>query len=225
MTSRHRRVRLLFGAAALAASLTTSLAACSSTSSSSATTVAGTSTDGIGTGTATVTVPADPAAALAEGVAALDVGYHFTATVTVNGATQVVADGDRNGSNSRLAITSAGATVDYVITADGSWAKPADGEWQLLEVAPATSDPIDALRAPVAVEVSPSTGGTLHVKVTVTAVSLGIQAEGNVSVLVNLQGGVITLISYDATVQGGTANVSTAISAITDTTAITAPAV
>ena len=223
MTFNVGRVRLLFGAAALAASLTTSLAACSSTSSSDGTTV--TTTAGTGTGTSPATLPADPAAALSQGVAALDAGYHFTATVTVNGATQLIADGDRNGANSQLAITSAGATVDYVITADGSWAKPADGEWQVLEVAPATSDPIDALRAPVAVEVSPTTDGTLRLKVTVTAVSLGIQADGNVDVLVTLQGGVITVISYDATVQGGTANVSTAISAITDTTPITAPAV
>ena len=42
-------------------------------------------------------------------------------------------------------------------------------------------------------------------------------------VTVTLVGGRITTIAYDATVQGGQANVTTVISALIDTTPITAP--
>jgi len=217
MTSTLRRVRLLFGAAALAASLTTTLA-CSDDSGSAQPT----GTDATGS-TVQLTLPTDPTAALQQGLSALDAGYHLVATVTVNGAVSLQAEGDRLGANSRLAITSAGNTVAYVITPEGNYAKPTDGDWALLDVTPATSDPIDALRAPVSVTAIDTTDGSLLLKVTVTAVALGIQAEGNVDVTVTLVDGRVTTIAYDATVQGGTANVTTAISALIDTTPITAP--
>ena len=61
------------------------------------------------------------------------------------------------------------------------------------------------------------------VQTTVTAVSLGIATEGNVDVQVLLIGGVITQITYAAAVEGGTAEVVTLISAVSDPTPIVAP--
>ena len=65
--------------------------------------------------------------------------------------------------------------------------------------------------------------GTVVVQATVTAVSLGITADGNVDVQVRLVGGVITQITYTAPLDGGTAQVVTTISAVVDTTPIVAP--
>lgn len=216
MATDARLVRLLFGAAALAVSLTTTLA-CSDDSGSPASSTVATGDPAL------PVVVQDPAAALQHGLDQLAAGYHLVAVVTVNGAVSVQAEGDRVGANSRLDITSAGATVSYVITPEGNYAKPADGDWEQLDVAPATSDPIDALRAPVAVATAGTTDGGMQLTVTVNAVALGIQVEGNVELTVTLVDGLITTIAYDAAVQGGQANVTTTISALTDTTPITAP--
>lgn len=226
MTATSRRVRLLFGAAALAASLPLSLVACSDSSSKAPATTGASGTTAPATGsTVAATVPADPTAALQQGVTLLDAGYHFTATVTINGAVTLSAEGDRVGATSRLSVTSSGATVDYVITGDANYAKPADGDWQQLETAPATADPIAALRSPVSVTADIADDGSVVLTVTVTAASVGIQADGNVVLLVTLTGEAITRLSYDATVQGGTANVTNVITPLVDTTPITAPTV
>ncbi|MDO8389077.1 MAG: hypothetical protein Q7V57_01200 [Actinomycetota bacterium] len=216
MATDARLVRLLFGAAALAVSLTTTLA-CSDDSGSPSSSAVGT------TDPALPVVVQDPAAALQHGLDQLAAGYHMVATVTVNGAVSLRAEGDRVGTSSRLEITSAGATVSYVITPEGNYAKPTDGDWEQLDVTPATSDPIDAMRAPVAVTTVGTTAGGLQLKVTVNAVALGIQVDGNVDLNVTLVDGLITTITYDAAVQGGQANVTTVITALADATPITAP--
>jgi hypothetical protein len=167
---------------------------------------------------AEVTVVDLPAA-----IAALDAGYHFVATVRLNGQISLEAAGDRVGAASRLEITSSGATVSYVITPEGNYAKPADGEWERLDVTPATSDPIAALHTPVSVSPGGKEGAGMRLTVTVTATSLGITAEGNVAVDVVVVDGAITEVRYSAAVEGGTAEVVTVISPLADTTPITAP--
>lgn len=232
MSSPTARVRLLARGAALAAFVLLA-SACSSdatteqstTAAQSTTTVAVTSAPGAATTVAVTPAPVtiDPAGALQQGLAALAAGYHFSSVVTVNGTQSLAADGDRIGDASRLVLAGDGGTVSYVITPEGSYAQPENGEWSLLDVPPATADPITALQTPVAVALQPTTDGSVVVRVTVTAVSLGIAADGNVDVDVTLVGGAITQITYSASVDSGTAQVVTVVSAIVDATPIVAP--
>lgn len=234
MTSFTTRVRLLSRAAALAA-IVMGAVACSggSSSSSSLPAINGLTTTSTAATTeptaAAVTIATTPAAtidangALQAGLTALAAGYHFSSTVTVNGTPSLTADGDRIGESSSLILSGDGGTVSYIITPDGSYAKPEGGDWSLLDVAPATSDPIAALLAPVSVATVPTADGSVVVQATVAAVSLGISAEGNVDVQVLLVDGTITQITYTATVDGGTAQVVTTISAVVDPTPIVAP--
>lgn len=232
MTPSTTRVRLLSRVAALAA-VVAFAAACSSDSSSSSSLPAinslATTTTGATTQQPAAVVTTAPAAsidgnsALQSGLGALVAGYHFSSTVTVNGTPSLTADGDRIGESSSLVLSGDGGTVSYVITPEASYARPEGGDWSLLDVAPAASDPIAALLAPVSVATVPTTDGTVVVQATVTAVSLGINAEGNVDVLVALANGAITQITYTAAVDGGTAQVVTTISAVVDPTPIVAP--
>lgn len=230
MTILTNRVRLLTRAAALAAVLTCAAACSSETSTSSslvATTSSATTTTKANDPTTAATTPAvapeDANGALQQGLATLAAGYHFSSTVTVNGALSLTADGDRISDSSSLVLSGPGGTVSYIVTPEGSYAQPEAGEWTLLDLAPATSDPIAALLRPVSTAVLPTSDGTVVVQVTVTAVSLGITADGNVDVQVLLADGAITQITYTAPVDGGTAQVVTTISTIVDTTPIVAP--
>ena len=237
MTSPTARVRLLARGAALAAFVLLA-SACSSTANTEQSTTASQSTTTVALTASTeaattvavtaapvvsATVTIDPATALQQGLAALAAGYHFSSVVMVNGAQSLAADGDRIGAASRLVLAGDGGTVSYIITPDASYAQPEDGEWSLLDVPPATADPIAALQTPAAVTVLPTADGSVVVRVTVNAVSLGIAADGNVDVDVTLTGGAITQITYSATVDTGTAQVVTVVSAIVDTTPILAP--
>ncbi|MGB8860991.1 MAG: hypothetical protein WCC60_17155 [Ilumatobacteraceae bacterium] len=165
----------------------------------------------------------DPNAALQQGLAALAAGYHFSSSVSVNGTQSLLAEGDRIGDASRLLLTGDGGTVQYIIIPDGSYAQPEGGEWSLLDVPPATSDPIVALQSPVSAITLPTADGSVAVRATVTAVSLGITADGNVDVDVLLVNGTIAQITYATAVEGGTAQVVTTISPVADPTPITAP--
>lgn len=220
-----RRVRSLLGGAALVASLV-AVAACSDDGSSADSSGVASSTVAASTtasGDITTTVAPNPGVVLQDALAALTAGYHFTSTVTVNGAQSLVADGDRIGDASRLTITSADATVAYIITAEGSYVRPGDGDWERLDVPPATSDPISALSAPSGIAPLPTADGSVQVRVTVAATALGIAADGMVDVDVTVVNGAVTQVSYTTAIEGGDATVVTVIGPIADPTPISAP--
>ena len=229
MTFFVQRVRSLLVGAALAA-FTLVGSACSSSTSSSTSTVAvptspaasvAPSTTVSATTPGTGTTVLDANAALASAVAALGAGYHFTSTVTVNGAQSLQANGDRIGANSRLTLTSDGGVVSYIITAAGSYAQPEGGDWSLLDVPPATSDPIAALSAPKVVTVLSTSPLTL--KVTVDATTLGVSASGTADVQVVLTSGALTQVTYSAATAAGLASVVTVLGPVKDSTPIVAP--
>ncbi len=173
---------------------------------------------------AATTPPIDPAATLQQAVAALGASYHFATTATVNGAVALRADGDRIGDGSRLAVTANGATVQYVITADGTWVQQPGQDWQQLDDPPATADPVSALSSPSAVAVSQSDGTTVGLTVTVPSVALGIPGDGDVPVSAVVVGGVLTTVGYDTTVSGVPASVTATLGAPADTSPVSAPA-
>lgn len=225
MSQYVQRVRLPLRVAALALLSVVAVTSCSDggndagkagTTGASATLSTDAATTG---GTLAPATPED----LQRARAALDAGYHFSATVAVNDQVSAQAEGDRIGADSRLDITSNGATVSYVIIGGVSYAKPSDGDWEQLETAPATSDPINALRAPTAVTPVDSTDGKQHLAVTVAAAALGVAANGDVLVEVVLVDGALAEVRYTAAVDSGMATVVTTISALTDSTPISAP--
>ena len=216
-------VRLPVRGAVLAGLMLVSIACSDDTTSPPADTSSadGASTMPVGTPT---TAPIDPALTLQQGLAGLAAGYHFHSVVTVNGVETLVADGDRIGDSSRLTLTREGGTVAYIITPTGSYAQPEFGDWEVLDVAPATSDPITALNTPVAVALVQADGaGNVLVRVTLPAVSIGIATEGNVDVDVSLVNGGITRITYATTVSGNPATTVSDIGGLVDATPIVAP--
>jgi hypothetical protein len=235
MSFGNSRVRLLLGGAALA-TFTLLSVSCTSGSSDVAGTsaVSDASTTTLAPGTApptaaatapptTVVATVDPNALLQQGLAGLASGYHFRSSVVVNGTETLVAEGDRVADASRLTLISGGATVGYIITAAGSWAQPEGGEWEALDVSPATADPIFALSAPSAVGVLSDDGTTVRLRVTVPAPALGVGADGTADVEVVLTAGVIKEVDYTTAVQGGVASVATTLGPVADPTPITAP--
>jgi hypothetical protein len=198
---------------------------------------AGCSGDNSGSGTsdsaAPVSTPApvstiqssiDPAKVLKDAIGGLAGGYHFVSNVVVNGTQTLLASGDRLGTGSRLDLTSNGATVKYIILPDASWALPEGGEWELLDVPPANTDPMSALTAPVAIGVLGDAGGEVKLRVTVLATALGVGSEGNADVDVIIKDGVLVEVDYATPVAGGVASVATTFGPVVDPTPVTAPA-
>jgi hypothetical protein len=150
--------------------------------------------------TAPAPPPPDPATTLSGALDALTTTYHFVSTVTLDGAVALVADGDRVGDGSRLTLTSNGGNVSYVITPDGSWVLPEDGDWQALDTDPANTDPIGALRTAAAVQAASNDGTTAHLTVAVAPAALGIAGDAPVNLDVAITANVLSSVTYATTV-------------------------
>ena len=174
----------------------------------------------------TSTAPAvDPVASIGAGLDGLAAGYHFTTTVTLDGADVLVADGDHVGDGTRLTVTRTdGPSVDYVITPAGSWVRPTGGEWDVVAAdTPPTTDPIAALRAPTAATVTAVDGTITTIVATVPALALGVAAEGDAQVQITIDGATLRDITYTAPVDGRSAMVRSVIGPVADATAVIAP--
>lgn len=174
--------------------------------------------------TVAATVPVDGAAMLAQALDGVAAGFHFRTSVTVAGAEVLVAEGDRVGDGTRLTIWSSGTSVAYVITPAGSWVFPEGGEWEALDSAPATTDPLQALRNATAVSGTSVDGVNATLVATVAANALGVPSDGTADVQVLVSGPTLQEVSYDAPVDGQTASVRSVFSPVVDATPVTAPA-
>lgn len=225
MTQRSSRVRPLLGGAALGLLVLIS-AGCSSDSADVAATSANsdvsTSAPSSGGNTTTPT-SVDPTALLQQALAGLQAGYHFTSLFTVNGAEVLKADGDRIGDSSRFSVTTNGALVNYITTPGGNFAQPDGGDWDQLTTQPAVVDPITSLNAPSAITVLSNDGSAVRLRVTVSAVTLGVGASGTADVDVVITDGAITELGYTTTVNGNVGSVANTIGPVVDSTPIVAP--
>ncbi|MCU1387889.1 MAG: hypothetical protein JWL72_1227 [Ilumatobacteraceae bacterium] len=171
-----------------------------------------------------LTAPAvDGATQLQGAVAAMAAGYHFTTTLTIDGAVVLTADGDRVGDGTRLAVTQGGASVQYVITSAGTWVLPDGGEWQELDGDAASTDPIAALATPTSVAISSASGTATTLAATVPAASLGLAGDSPVTMSATIDHGAITTVGYNTTIDGKAAVMQAAISAVVDSTPVVAP--
>jgi hypothetical protein len=170
------------------------------------------------------TQPIDPAATLQQGLAGLGASYHFTTVATVDGAPILTADGDRIAEGQRFAVTSNGATVDYVITPDGTWVQQAGQDWEQVDDPPSTADPITALGAPTSVALADAQGTTVTLTVTVPATAIGVAADGDVPLTATVTDGVLTGVTYTTAVGSRPATVQATFGPPADASPVTAPA-
>jgi hypothetical protein len=167
--------------------------------------------------------PVDGATLLASAIAALSTTYHFTSVVSVDGAVVLSADGDHVGDGVRLALTGPAGIVNYIITPDGSWVMPDGGEWEQLDSAAATSDPITALAAPTNVAVASNDATSITLTVTVPSAALGLPAGPDVTVATQLVDGQLRHVQFDSTVDSKPATVVAEFGPVVDGSPVVAP--
>jgi hypothetical protein len=169
-------------------------------------------------------VAVDGATLLQQAVAASAAGYHFNQTATVDGAVAVTIDGDRLPSGARLAVSNSAGLVYYVITPDGTWLMPQNGEWEVDDSPAPDIDPIGALNTPASVTVASSDGTTVQLAVTVPMASLGIAGDGDAALQVSIVSGVLSSITYNTTTSDGKpADTTTLFAPPADTSPVVAP--
>ena len=173
---------------------------------------------------AATTPPVDGAALLQQAVAATGAGYHFNQTATVDGVVALTIDGDRLPDGARVAVSNDTGKVFYVITPDGTWLMPENGEWEADDSDPPTVDPIAALSSPTSVAVAGNDGTTVQLVVTVPMSALGLPGDGDAPLQVSVVGGALTNITYSTTTSDGKAAVAnTAIGPVVDPSPVVAP--
>lgn len=133
------------------------------------------------------------------------------------------ADGDRVGDGVRLALTADAGVVNYIITPDGSWVMPDGGEWEQLDSAAATSDPIAALTAPSSVAVAAADGPAVTLTVTVPSAALGLGAAADVPMTCELTDGQLQRVRFDSMVAGKPAIVTAQLAPVVDGSPVVAP--
>jgi hypothetical protein len=168
--------------------------------------------------------PVDGPTLLQQAVAATAAGYHFNETATVDGVVALMVDGDRLTDGARLAVRNDAGLVYYVITPDGTWLMPENGEWEADDSDPPAVDPIAALGAPTSVAVAANDGTTVQLVVTVPFSAIGLEGDGDASLQVAVVGGALTNISYGTTTADGKAATATVvIGPVADASPVVAP--
>jgi hypothetical protein len=168
--------------------------------------------------------PVDGAAVLQQALAGTAAGYHFNQTATVDGVVALTVDGDRLTDGARVAVSNDSGLVFYVITPDGTWLMPQNGEWEVDDSDPPAVDPIDALRAPSAVTVAGNDGTTVQLAVTVPLSGLGIPGDGDAALQVAVVGGALSTITYSTSTSDGKAVATTTIiGPVVDSSPVVAP--
>lgn len=168
--------------------------------------------------------PVDGATVLQQAVAATASGYHFNQTATIDGVVALTVDGDRLTDGARVAVSNSSGLVFYVITPDGTWLMPQNGEWEVDDSDPPEVDPIDALSAPTAVTVAGNDGTTVQLAVTVPLSTLGIPGDGDGILQVAVVGGTLSTITYSTTTADGkAASTTTIIGPVVDSSPVVAP--
>jgi hypothetical protein len=168
---------------------------------------------------AQVVLPDGPAL-LQQAFDQLVAGYHFVSTASVNGTPAIAVEGDQIGGALRQVVTSQGKTAEYVVLPEGTWVGE-NGEWSELDTVAPIGDPIAPLRAPLSVAVESSTPELTTLVAAYPAAVIGLTGDLPVNVTFVLAGTALTSIRYSS--PDGAAVSETTISALTDTTPITAP--
>ena len=172
----------------------------------------------------TTPAPVDGAAALQQAIAATSGGYHFNQTATVDGTVALTIDGDRLPTGARLAVSNADGLVYYVITPDGTWLMPENGDWEADDSPAPAVDPIAALSTPTSVAVLGNDGTTVSLTVNVPFSALGLSGDGDAPLQVAIVSGALTTINYSTTTgDGKAASTTVTIGPVVDASPVVAP--
>jgi len=162
--------------------------------------------------------------ALTDALIDLGTTYHFVTTVRVDDNVVLTAEGDRVGGGVRLELTNASGSVSYIVTADGSWAKPENGTWAQLDVPAAANDPLAALVHATAATLGPKSGNIQVIDIEVPATELGIPGDGSAKVSAQVVDGHLDQVTYSTTENGQSAEVTTVFGTAKNTDPVVAPA-
>lgn len=149
--------------------------------------------------------------------------YAFTATVTLDGAEATRIEGTVYDGVGAYVVTSGGASVEYVVSDQGQWAREAGGDWAVLSGAAPLVDPLDPLTRPLRTRVLDTNGANALVEATYDGATLGFSAGGEVDVTITITDQAVTSISYDAPVGDGIAIVVTTFDGTADVAPIQVP--
>jgi hypothetical protein len=123
----------------------------------------------------------------------------FDTAVSLDGSVVVSAKGRTLGDLSRLTVTTAGRSVEYIEIAPKAWARQGTGAWVLVAGAAAPVAPLKVLAAPLSLlAASGGTPGTFTA--TYPAKALGLTGAP-LTVAISIVGDVLTF-RYDATTAG-----------------------
>jgi hypothetical protein len=142
-----------------------------------------------------------PAAALLG--AALDplrTAAAFDTRVEVDGKVVVSATGRSVGAASRLTVTTADRTVEYLQVPPQAWAREPGSAWVLLGTDQAPAAPLDVLSDPLTLEMAPSTEGRTTFEATYPAAALGLEGDP-VAVVITVGDSTVTF-RYELTTSG-----------------------
>jgi hypothetical protein len=120
--------------------------------------------------------------------------------VEVDGKVVVSATGRSVGAASRLTVTTADRTVEYLQVPPQAWAREPGSAWVLLGTDQAPAAPLDVLSDPLTLEMAPSTEGRTTFEATYPAAALGLEGDP-VAVVITVGDSTVTF-RYELTTSG-----------------------
>lgn len=160
-------------------------------------------------GTSAGSTPSHAAMSAAEllgaALAPLESAAQFQTTVTVDGTVGVSSEGWSVGGATRLTVTTAGASIEYIQIAPHAWARRTGGSWILVGVDEALRNPISVLTAPLTLD-GPMSRAPDIFRATYPAAAFGLEGDP-ITVEITLDGSSVTFTYETAT--GGRPTVST----------------
>ena len=238
-TARRRRFDLRVGPAAAFVVLAAAVAGCAASGPtvSDAARITAPTTRAPATAVATTAPPLAPSAAPApaapridaatafhQAIDALRPGYNLDTQVTLGDQVITKLSGRVIGQGSAFALTTNGATVEYLEIPPTAWAREPGGAWAELDQPAPVTDPFEKMGNPTAIADGPAGGAGRHVKATYDAVSLGAAPSGTVDADVVLGAGGTVTVTYPSSVGGKPITVKAVLAPATDTTPFTPPA-
>lgn len=149
-------------------------------------------------------------------------GYEFTATTTLNDEVATVQTGRWLSGASQTTVKSGDGEVEYLITAEGQWARLPGGDWEELEGTAAAGHPLAALATPDTLEVVESTAEKTVVSVRYPAAALQLAGDP-VDATLTFTDGALVEVAFTANVDGNTLESVTVLGPLLDATPITVP--
>lgn len=151
--------------------------------------------------------------------------YAFEAVVTVGDEVATRADGRWVAGMSEVVVQRGGTTVTYRSIPPTAWVLEPDGSWVEVEGEVPGGDPLDALRAPTALEVTAVTSEGIELRATYAASALGLAGDARLEVVIRIASDGSVTASYTTELDGVRATSATTLRPLADAAPVPAPSV